>query len=91
MKKIVKIEEKLWYPGQPNGQELQECTTFLGTIHILRISTFLGFLEPSPIRKHKAYFYLVLKIRKLAFSDPLPTSSACVKYELFPSERRPSI
>ena len=32
----VEVEEKLWYPGQPNGQNLQNCTTYLGTIHILR-------------------------------------------------------
>ena len=54
MKKIVQIEEKLWYPGQPNGQELQECTTFLGTIHILRIST--DFWNPLPYVSTKCIF-----------------------------------
>ena len=88
--KVVKIDEKLWYPGQPNGQELQECTTYLGTIHILRkhIPRIFG----PPLRYVYCIFLLSTENKqKLAFPDPLPSTSAYVIYEWFHSERRPSI
>ena len=47
------------------------------------VSTFLGFLDPLP---SYVSMFLVLKIlkQKLAFSDPLPLTSAYVIYEWSP-------